>query len=68
VQVKNGDGRPMYIKHFVRQSTGSDVTAVYTKELICYWFEEGIVRKETFHEDELELARQEQLFSYPSYL
>jgi uncharacterized protein YodC (DUF2158 family) len=61
VREKRGDGKEMYIKQFIRQIKNDSVAAsVYTKKLVCYWFENDTVRKGIFHEDELELARQEQ--------
>ena len=68
VRAKDGDGKEMYIKEFVRQTSSENITRSYTRELICYWFEDGAVKKDIFHEDELELARQEHFFCYQSYL
>jgi uncharacterized protein YodC (DUF2158 family) len=69
VREKKGEGKEMYIKQFIRQATDNNLTQVYTRELVCYWFENGTVKKDVFHEDELELARQERHFCcYPSFL
>jgi uncharacterized protein YodC (DUF2158 family) len=53
LQTKNGSLRNMCIQKFVRVTT-PDNREEYNGFLLCYWFDNGCIKKETFHEDELE--------------
>ena len=58
VRLKNGNGQPMFIEKFKTISRLDKLPKLYTGLIICYWFESEQVKKDIFHEDDLELIQE----------
>lgn len=56
VKHRDGHGQIMSIEKFKTVQRLDKTTRIYTGLVICFWFEGEKIKKDTFHEDDLELA------------